>query len=148
MKNFLALALLALAATSSFAACYETDRANSEKYDLPQMICVNSHNLELVVPELPAQPYYKLTVESDLGVVTNEKAKFKNVNGLFQTAALKYFRSQGSSCTRTHHTFVEFKVSVQEDMSPVAFEVTGYDITNPDSCHSKDRVTKIEYSMI
>lgn len=147
MKKFLALALMILS-TSSFATCFTTSDEAALKAGLPQVICVNSQEVSLVVPELPAEPSYKVIIDTDLGVVEQNNVRFKPFNDLFTAKVRKSLRSEGGFCSRTRNTYLEFTLNVKADLEVYELSVTGFDVTNPDVCHSNDRVKKFEYSVI
>ena len=149
MKKLIIASLMTLVTTSSFAACFISEKEAAEKANLPQVICVESHSLELVTPELPRKPYLEMIVSSDLGSVSKQDVRLTpTADGLFAAKVRKTVTNQGGSCSRSRYTYIEFTLEVKEDLTPWIFTVTGYDATSADSCHSPWKETKIEYSAI
>lgn len=150
MKSLLAVSLL-IASVSGFAStCFKAVDAISKKSQLPEVVCVDSYNVDLVVPELPASPYYQATVVTDLGTLVRDNLYFRGNKDTYTVETEKNFVREGGACERSYSSAISFKIELNKNAKVIenSLSVEGVIATSPDSCHADERITKVRYEQI
>lgn len=151
MRFILASILAALSLTASAETCFQAPEGMDPEWKLPEVVCVQSYSLNLVIPKLPKLPYYQATAETSLGTIQDVQRFYGAEKAPFKVSASKsiFFDSFGV-CSGFYRTsiVVQFKVDDKGQKIEDALTVSGLAEQSHDECHDPVDGTIINYKQI
>lgn len=117
---------------------------------LPETLCVNSYELELVIPGLPKAPYYLAKIDSTLGALSGVASFRESQKAPFVVSLEKSIFYDGYGvCSGFYHSMiaVDFKVDSEGKVLD-GVSVRGLIHETNDECHSSYDTTKVDYTKI
>lgn len=147
MKILTFFSLFIFSATVMAGTCFRAD--NLSEF-LPETICVDSYDLELVIPSLPNMPYYQVKISSTAGSI-EEKANFLSTrkNEVIVNSTLVFIEEDEGACGPFFQSSLvfEFSADLKGKVLANSLSVTGVELQNGDTCHTQPTETITTYSL-
>lgn len=150
MKFFFAL-LVAFTSTLSFATtCFKATKQLPIESFLPEEVCVESVNLELINPGLPKTPFYQGTAITNVGTIKKTVTFYDFQKAPFTVSLPIGIHENGGWCDEyvSSKIIVEFKVDAQGAKIEDSIQVKGKFETSRDLCHDQPRGPEFTYEKI
>lgn len=147
MKKTLLTLLVASYSFSAFSQCFkaqEIDLALESK--LPLEICITKSSVDLVVPTIPALPYYAAKVTTDVGVFESQIMRFKEAGADFSTTIKTIVDGYtNGACESAQENSLNFNITLGNDLKVKNVNVIGMNSYDYDTCHGSSTIRLIHY---